>query len=189
VPYLKYLARFHGKLQGRPIAGFTWNTTGGFKAVFDGGESVTFSYNTCLDGWMTAVKGAPVKDYRKADVTEAFRNEVAEQTRDVRYSSGLPRGADYHVGHDWENGNAFKNILKDFVAEKSLDLESIAIDKRDMPDIDYKVPHIADAELAHSWREYHRSRAGGMRMERAEDNLKSKAVRAPLRQWPFLEPK
>ena len=50
VPYLEYIARFHGKLQGRPIAEITWNTTGGFKAVFDGGESVTFSYNTCLDG-------------------------------------------------------------------------------------------------------------------------------------------
>ena len=40
------------------------------------------------------------------------------------------------------------------MVEKSLDLESMAIDKRDMPDIDYKVPHITDAELAHSWREY-----------------------------------
>ena len=50
VPYLKYLSRFHGKLQGCPIAGFTWNTSGGLKAMFDGGKIRTFSYKECLDG-------------------------------------------------------------------------------------------------------------------------------------------
>ena len=73
-------------------------------------ESVTFSYITCIDGWMTEVKEAPVKDYRKADVTLAFRNEVSEQTRDVRIRSGLPHGHELHVGPDWEIGNAFKDI-------------------------------------------------------------------------------
>ena len=184
VPYLTYIARFHPKLKGRPIIEFTWNCTGGFKAVFEDGESDTFSYKTCVDGWMTEVKGAPVKDYHNADVTLAFRNEVLEQTRAVRNRSALPRGHELHVGHDWENGNAFKDILKDFVANKSLDLKTIGVEKREMPGVDYKVIYLADAKLADSWREYHKSRAEGMRMERAEDNLKSNAAKTPL--WPFI---
>ena len=67
-----------------------------------------------------------------------------DQTRDVRNRTGLyGRGAEYHVGHDWENGNAFKYILDDFVSMKSLDLESLRIEKRNR--LDYKVPYLADA--------------------------------------------
>ncbi len=88
------------------------------------------------------------------------------------------------VIHAWENGDAFKDILKDFLAIKSLDLEAIDVEKREIPGIDYKVIYLADTKLADSWREYHKSRAGAMRMERAEDNLKSNTAKTPL--WPFI---
>ncbi len=90
------------------------------------------------------------------------------------------RGTEYHVGYNWTNGNAFKDILKDFVAMESLDLESIGVEKRDIPDIYYKVIYLADTKVADSWMEYHKRRAGGMCMERAEDNSKSNTAKTPL---------
>jgi hypothetical protein len=68
--------------------------------VFEDGKMKIFSYKECLDGWMTILEGATAKNHYKARVTSAFRNEVAEQTRDVGYSSGLPSGAEYHKGYN-----------------------------------------------------------------------------------------
>ena len=92
----------------------------------------------------------------------------------MRILNGLSgRGREFHVGHAWENGDAFKVILKDFMAEKSLNLDSIGVEEREIPGIDYKRIYVFDTKLADSWRDYHKSRAGGMRMERAEDSMKS----------------
>ena len=67
------------------------------------------------------------------------------------------------------------------MAKKSLDLKTIGVEQREMPGVDYKVIYLADAKLADSWTEYYKSRAEWMRMERAEGNVKSSSVRAPLR--------
>ena len=186
VPYLTYITQFHPNLKGRPIIDFTWNSTGGFKAVFKDGNTKTFSYKECIDGWMTEVKGAPTKNKHPEHVTKAFRNEVWDQTKAVRNRNGLTgRGKEYHVGHPWEEGNAAKDILKDFVAMKSLDLKSVEVEfKRPGPNFDFKIPYLVDTELAQSWREYHKNRATNMRMERAEDNLRSISAREPI--WPFI---
>ena len=125
---------------------------------------------------MTEVKGKPLKNKHKALVVSAFRNEISEQTRRVRLFSGrCGQGAEYHVGHDHQNNNAFADILNDFVMMKGLDLESLEIIKRKQREHhDYKHPYLQDVDIAKAWRDYHLSRADGLRMERAEDNLSSR---------------
>lgn len=177
LPYLLFIAQFHEELAKRPIKNFDWNNyKNGFKAVFEEGEvqDKTFSYHTCLDGWMVKVKGKRpnVDRFKKKDVVKAFRNEVMDQMRDVRFESGLGgKGREWHVGHDWENGDAHAHILRDFVQVYSVDWKAVEVGlKAQRMHHDYKSAYLVDKDLAIKWRAYHRQRAAGMRMERAEHN-------------------
>lgn len=173
--YLLFIAGFHGKLRYRNIVDFRFSSNG-FVAVFENGIYETFSYKACLDGWMATIKGIPIKYNHTEHVIRAFRNEICPQTWAVRKSNDREgQGAEYHVGHDWENGNSFHAIYSDFLKINTLKSEDIKLTRRKMKDtFEYPSTFLEDADLAIRWREYHKSRGHGLRMELAKDNLRNK---------------
>jgi hypothetical protein len=40
----------------------------------------------------------------------------------------IGHGDDWHVGHDWENGDAFKDILQDFITVNDIDFKQLALE-------------------------------------------------------------
>ena len=82
-------------------------------------------------------------------------------------------GDDWHVGHDWENGYAFKDILQDFITVNDIDLKQLTLEWKQGA-FQHKSPFLTDFGLEKSWIDYHAIRAAGTRMERAQNNLRAK---------------
>lgn len=167
--------RFHEKISG--FVGFGFNERGdGFVALFQNpSRSEPFSFKACIDGiFANRGQGSRRGDPLARDVRNAFRTEISDQTESVRVLSGkVGQGKEWHVGHDNENGNSFQAILKDFLASRNIVcVDNIAIDWRFTKwSSEFKSPFLVNAALSASWREFHASRARGMRMETARENL------------------
>jgi hypothetical protein len=154
---------------------FVWNDRIiGFAAIFDTVHVVTCSYHACIDDWMVLTKGAPRWSYQKQNLTNAFRLAIRHQMRRVRDDNDLlGEGKDWHVGHDWENNDAFKEILQDFISVIDIDFKKLTLEWK-QGEFRHMSPFLTNSGLEKSWIDYHAIRAAGMRMERAQDNLRAK---------------
>lgn len=174
--YISVLASFHPKCYG--AVGFTFNKPkNGFVAIFPDGRHATFSYHKCLDRWMANKNQRPPCSRCKEEVYKAFRNEILSQMRDIRFAAGFGgQGADFHVGHDWQSGNSFIRILKEFLSERNMENDILSIkihSRRQNEHQQYNSPYLTDDELAREWKSWHYTRSRGMRMETAHDNLRA----------------
>ena len=144
-------------------------------SVFPDGRSETFSYQKCLDQWMATKTQKTPRSTSNGEVCRVFRNEILDQMRDVRFKARLGgQGNEFHVGHDWQKGNAFIKILKDFCAKRKIDICSIRICWRKQKAYhQYNSPYLVDIDLAKEWKCWHLMRSKGMRMEPAYQNMTS----------------
>lgn len=170
--YLLELAAHHPKCKG--AVSFDMHSNG-LLAVWDDGYTATFSYHVALDRWMANKTGRSVRDSHRGEVYRAFRNEVQDQTRAVRARAGLQgRGAEFHVGHDWESGDSFRNILNAFLQSQGVSVDAVKlVYQKQRASHLYESAYLENRELATAWHEWHKERATGMRMETAEQNIRA----------------
>ncbi len=173
-PFLRELLKYHRDLErkmgNRVLSCFRaseWNSCQALLLVFEDGEEDSIS-------WLQMCKMVFATDKQRAridlsnavfDMKQAARQEVRDQTRGFRAQHpGYEDGTQFHVGHDYENGKRFNEILHDFLEEKNVVVET------------EKIPQtwhwkFKDRELAAEWSAYHRKHAI-LRMETASDNLR-----------------
>ena len=83
------------------------------------------------------------------------------------------RGNEYHVGHDWETGESFKELADRFVREAcGGSWSSLGICKSKVRAPPGHFPWVLEDDKLEEWREFHRRHAV-LRMERAEDNVRA----------------
>ena len=103
--------------------------TASFIAVFDSEEVDTFSYHARIADWMVQTKEATPRSYHKQNLINAFRLAIRPKIHRVRVEKDLVRqGEDLHVGHDWENGDAFENILQDLINVNDIDFKQLPLE-------------------------------------------------------------
>lgn len=111
--------------------------------------------------------------FKEKNVREAFRNEVLDQTRKVRFHAGYGgRGAEMHVGH--VGNNEFKALCDKFLSNKGLSISNISVEKRKQRSHHkYDCWYFTNTELANSWSQFHQENAE-MVMQTSHENLTRK---------------
>jgi len=135
----------------------------GIRVVFVNKSTDTVSWRTMVKSYCRGSKLAAQKAHMK-DLCKAFRCEVRDQIARFRTQAGLLNGVTHHVGHDYETGLRFIELLKAFIQLHSLQPSALQIVYRS------NVLHeLADRTLATLWRKYHQKHAV-LRMETARAN-------------------
>jgi hypothetical protein len=168
------LARNHpfyrGKIQGRSVVEFEQVGTRDVSMKLSDGSRESLSWQKCIDGVFAASRKVLFARLSRARLMNAFRAEVHSQIETFRGLSvcrdnGNMRYADtaaWHVGHDYDHGTRFVEIVNDFVATEPT-LPRAVISRRNA--------RLVDRAVARRWRVFHRIHAV-LRMERARDNLR-----------------
>ena len=173
-PFLRELLQFHPNLErkigNRVLSCFRvseWNNCQTLMLVFEDGKEDSIS-------WLTMCKMVFATDNQRDrmklsnavhEMKQAARHEVRDQTRGFRAQNpGFEDGTRFHVGHDYDNGKRFNEILQDFLEEKN-----VIVEIRKIPQTWYW--EFKDRKLAAEWSAYHRKHAI-LRMETASDNLR-----------------
>ena len=141
----------------------------GFVAVLSNGSEMSFSKkhlknnNKCVDTTLL----------HKGYVQEAFRNEVLDQTRDMRISEGYGgRGADMHVSHIGQT--EFKALWSNFLNNKNLCMDKVQVKKKKQRSHHlYECWYFTDRDLARDWKDFHKEHAM-MTMQTSGENLTRK---------------
>ena len=108
--------------------------------------------------WRKAVEGlrgsSCEKGSKRANVRQAFREAVRDQVVAARFAMGGAHGDGREVDHVGED---FAKILRDFLRSESLELDAVAVCKRDSPRS--ACLRIEDSELEARWQAWHHERA------------------------------
>lgn len=136
----------------------------GYVAILADGRCETFSKK------YVGKKQKPTSAVRQSEaVTQAFRNEVLDQTRGFRLSSGLGGCDTVHVGHVGKH--EFAALVSLFCREKGIQRNDIALEKRlQRSHHEHKEWYFKDDKLAAEWAFFHRHHAQ-LEMQSARENL------------------
>ena len=112
------------------------------------------------------------QDMHQEQVNKAFRNEVLDQTREVRRQAGLVGdGANTHVGHGAEDPHY--GIRDDFLCIRETNFKEFARDAKIKQvykdEYGYKIPKFEDRKCAKDWSRFHQENAR-CSMQTAEEN-------------------
>ena len=131
----------------------------GLVAVMSDGRIVPFSYAKCIKGTSSV-----------QEVKKAFRNEVLDQTRGVRFSQNAGGNQDVHVGH--VGPTEFDAIVALFLSTQGKHVTDIEITNKKQREYHlYESPYLRDTKLAHQFRIFHKVHAQLM-MQSKDDNLR-----------------
>ena len=146
---LPYHPELERKLKG-PLLGFEYE--GGCLYLLFGQCRESISWRAMVRGVFKSPEETRLSRYNH-DLKQAARNEISHQVVPLR-RKGM------HVGHDYEKGQRFDELLRDFLQGQSC----VILEKRG-------VWRFQDRCLAREWSKYHAAHAL-LRMETPEANLK-----------------
>ena len=167
--FLKELLRHHPSPE--KVAGFedvTLNAEGNGFLIWWGDRHDTISWRKCA-----SQKAGGKKPSHREKCLEAMRYAVMGQVMTFRREQGYEgEGREFHVGHDHELGRPFVELAELFVAEKfEGDWDRLRVHKDSRRASTGNFPWVLEDLTA--WRDFHERKAL-LRMERAEDNLRSR---------------
>jgi len=174
---LDFYPKKEKKLNGR--GGVGWKVDGnGLIMVFSNNEVETISFLSMCTWVFTDKENEAKRRLSDSiyDFKQAARYEVDAQIsrfRSMQARNNLKYlcGKTYHVGHDYEKGKRFDEILKDFM---QLQENTIVKLKRLYHEPKYTKYQFNDRYVANKWFKYHSDHAI-LQMETCDDNLRGNA--------------